>query len=333
MSESIPSWMQAVQVLNPGKQSQLVWQPQPCPQVSPGQLLVKVAAFGINRADLMQRQGLYPPPTGDSSILGLEVAGTVVAVGDASATPWLGQRVFGLVNGGGYAEYALLPQQQALRVPDAMSWAEAAATAETFLTAYQLLFQIGQSQAGDKVLLHAGASGVGTAAILLARFKGVRTAVTVSTDAKAAFCHQLGAEQVINYRQQDFVAALQAKWPEGIQLILDPVAGDYLQREASLLAQDGKIIIYAMMGGRKVPELDLSVLFKKRAQILFSTLRNRSAVYKAQLTQSFAHDFATELAGGNLKPVIQQTFSSAEVNQAHQLLSSNQTIGKLVIVF
>jgi len=331
MATTLPNTMQAVCVDSPGRDSQLRWQDCALPKLKPGEVLLKVAAFGINRADLMQRQGLYPPPPGDSTILGLEAAGIVVAVADDNLSPLLGRAVFGLVNGGGYADYVAIPAAQAMAVPEGWSLQQAAATAETFLTAYQLLFLLGEATEGQRVLIHAGASGVGTSAIQLAKARQLQIAVTVGTADKAAFCRQLGADIAINYREQDFSEELATAWPEGVALVLDPVAGSYLNSEASLLAVDGKIIIYAMMGGRKIPEFDLSLLFKKRGQLLCSTLRNRDAAYKAELTRRFHADFAADLAAKSIEPVIAAVFSREEVEQAHQLLASNQTIGKLLV--
>ncbi|MCF4009717.1 NAD(P)H-quinone oxidoreductase [Rheinheimera sp. UJ63] len=333
MNKPIPQQMRAVSVQQPGKNSVLVWQNQAIPELMSGQLLIQVAACGINRADLMQRQGLYPPPPGDSDILGLEVAGTVVAVADARLEAWLGQQVFGLVNGGGYAEYVVMPEAHAMPVPNGWTMAQAAATAETFLTAYQLLFTEGQAQPGQRVLIHAGASGVGTSAIQLAKAKGLHSAVTVGSADKAEACLKLGAKYAINYRQQQFSDALKQFWPEGINLILDPVAGPYINQDVALLAQDGKIIIYAMMGGRTVPEFELVPLFRKRGQLWCSTLRNRDLAYKGKLTADFINDFAADMASGKVTPVIQQQFAASDVEQAHQLLASNQTIGKLVLTF
>lgn len=333
MNYTIPDKMQAVQVQNPGKESRLVIAAMPVPLPAAGELLLKVAACGVNRADLMQRQGLYPPPTGDSEVLGLEAAGTVVAVGDASLTPYLGQHYFGLVNGDGYAEYAVIPATQAMPVPANWSMQQAAATAETFLTAYQLLFSLGQAKAGERVLIHAGASGVGTSAIQLAKARGLQVAVTVGSTEKVAACLALGADIAVNYRAQHFTDVLSKAWPEGINLILDPVAGSYVAEDLQLLAQDGKIILYAMMGGRKLSELDLAPMFRKRGQLLCSTLRNRDAIYKARLTADFQQDFATALNTGKILPIIAQVFPVRQAEAAHTLLSTNNTIGKLVLVF
>jgi tumor protein p53-inducible protein 3 len=329
---TIPSTMQAIAVSKPGPDSSLITEQRAVPQPAADQLLIKVAAAGVNRADLMQRRGLYPPPAGESDILGLEVAGIVVA-GGPQHKGWLGKAVFGLVAGGGYAEYALLHVEHAMIVPAGYSMAEAAATAEVFLTAYQLLCSIGNLQRGEHVLIHAGASGVGTAAIQLARASGAHVAVTASNDDKLAACKALGAELTINYTRSRFELELATVWPQGVNLILDPVAGDYVSREIPLLAQDGKIILYAMMGGREVPSLDLSLLFKRRGQLICSTLRNRSNSYKAKLVQAFNHAFALDLAQRNIQPVLQQQYHWQHAEQAHQLMASNATIGKLVLTF
>ncbi|WP_333607314.1 NAD(P)H-quinone oxidoreductase [Arsukibacterium sp.] len=321
----------------------LQWQQIAVPQPAAGQLLLQVAAAGINRADLMQRRGQYPPPASDSNILGLEVSGVVVAVGSNADHHWLGKKVFGLVNGGGYAAYALMPSAQAMLVPDSWSLTEAAGCAETFLTAYQLLFSLGQLHlskahltsvlSGQKVLIHAGASGVGTAAICLASLAGAEVAVTASSDEKLAVCHSLGARHGFNYQQQDFVSVLKQLWPPGCQLILDPVAGDYIAKNIQCLAIDGKIVVYALMGGRRLAELDLAPLFQKRGQILCSTLRNRSPDYKAELSAAFYRRFAAEMQQRRLIPLIHRVFSYEEVEQAHQLMASNHTMGKLILLF
>ncbi|OEY71005.1 NADPH quinone oxidoreductase [Rheinheimera salexigens] len=324
--------MQAIIVKQPGKNSSLELTTLALPTANAEQLLIKVAAAGVNRADLVQRQGLYPPPAGESDVLGLEVAGTVVAA-PAHLQHWQGKQVFGLVPGGGYAEYAVLHHQHAMLLPEGFTMVQAAATAEVFLTAYQLLFLHGQIQAKQKVLIHAGASGVGTAAIQLAKFFGAEVAVTASTDEKLALCKQLGADITINYKQQRFEQILAQLWPKGANLVLDPVAGDYVQREIAILALDAKIVLYAMMGGRRLPELDLAPLFKQRGHIICSTLRNRSDVYKADLTKQFIANCGAALTAGKLQPVIQQQYHWHQAAEAHQLMASNQTQGKLVLRF
>ena len=289
---TIPTTMRAIEVANPGADSSLQIQSCAVPVPNAEQLLIKVAAAGVNRADLMQRRGMYPPPAGESDILGLEVAGIVVAAGPQHKS-WLGKAVFGLVPGGGYAEYALVQANHAMVVPAGYSMVEAAATAEVFLTAYQLLFSIGNLQPGQTVLIHAGASGVGTAAIQLAKAAGAKVAVTASTDDKLAACKALGADILINYQTSAFEQVLSEVCEQGVHLILDPVAGDYISRQVPLLAMDGKIVVYAMMGGRTVPNLDLAALFKRRGQIICSTLRNRSNRYKANPAQHSACNSAT----------------------------------------
>lgn len=328
---SVNTTMRAINVLSPGPDSKLVVTELPVPVPNASQVLVKVAAAGVNRADLAQRAGIYPPPPGESSILGLEVAGTVVAVGDVSLEPWLGQEVFGLVPGGGYAEYALLHSGHLLKRPANLSAVEAAATAEVFLTAYQAMFELGGLTAGGAVLLHAGASGVGTAAIQLAKLQQATVAVTVGSDDKADACRDLGADFCINYKKTDFVSALQAAVPQGFHVIVDPVAGDYIPKDLQLLALDGRIVVLAMMGGRQVPAFDLAPMFKKRGQLLCSTLRNRSDAYKTALCAAFYQKFADALATGAIKPVIAQVFDWQQAEQAHQLLASNAVVGKLVL--
>ena len=329
---TIPSMMQAIKVVGSGTDSKLITEQCPVPQPGPEQLLIKVAAAGINRADLMQRRGLYPPPDGESDILGLEVAGVVIAAG-AQHKSWLGKAVFGLVPGGGYAEYALLHAGHAMAVPAGYTMAEAAATAEVFLTAYQLLSSIGNLQPAQHVLIHAGASGVGTAAVQLAKAIGSKVAVTASSEDKLELCHKLGADILINYQAAAFEQELARFWPAGVDLILDPVAGDYISREIPLLKMDGKIVLYAMMAGREVPHFDLVPLFKRRGQIICSTLRNRTNHYKTRLTQAFYQTYGQPLAQRQIQPVLQQQFHWQEAEQAHRLMASNSTKGKLVLTF
>ncbi|MEN3158240.1 NAD(P)H-quinone oxidoreductase [Alkalimonas sp. NCh-2] len=326
----LPAQMRCIEVLEPGKHSRLQFSRQPLPELACGQVLIQVAAAGVNRADLMQRRGLYPAMPDESPTLGLEVSGVVVAAAEPELAGWLGKEVMALVPGGGYAEYVRVPAAHVMPVPQGWDLIQAAATPEVFLTAYQLLFSIGQLQPGQRVLLHAGASGVGTAAIQLAKARGAEVAVTVSSDEKAQCCLALGAELAINYRQQDFVEVLRQQWPAGVDLILDPVAGDYIAKNAALLAMDAKVVIYAMMAGRQA-ELDFAPWFRKRAQLIWSTLRNRSHDYKAVLVQALLADFAASFAAGNIRPKLDRVLCWTQAEQAHQLLATNQTIGKVVL--
>jgi NADPH2:quinone reductase len=296
----LPMNMRALDVINPGSASELQFVEIALPVPTSTQVLVKVTAAGINRADLAQRAGIYPAPAGESPILGLEVAGTVVALGAAVDSSLLGQRVFGLV------------------------------------PAYQALFSIGGliEKGGDAtpaVLLHAGASGVGTAGIQLAKRFGAVVAVTVGSDTKAEDCYQLGADICINYKTQDFVSELQKFRPQGFDVIVDPVAADYIGKDLQLLALDGRIVVLAMMGGRTVPPIDLALMFKKRGQLICSTLRNRTDAYKAQLCRDFINQFGDALHQGDIKPVLSKVYDWQNAAQAHQLLASNGVTGKLVL--
>jgi putative PIG3 family NAD(P)H quinone oxidoreductase len=280
---------------------------------------------------LAQRAGYYPPPPGESPILGLEVAGTVVAVGDSVSADWLGAEVFGLVPGGGYAGYVKMPAAHVLRRPAGMSIESAAGCAEVFLTAYQAMFVLGELAAGQAVLLHAGASGVGTAAIQLAKAAGALVAVTAGSDEKTAACRALGADHAVDYKTADFADVLKAAVPQGFQVIVDPVAGDYLPKNLQVLSLDGRIVVLAMLGGRTVPAFDLSQMFKKRGQLICSTLRNRTDEYKTELVSRFLAQFGAALDAGLIQPVIAKVLPWQQADDAHQLLAGNQLIGKVVL--
>lgn len=324
----LPATMQAIEV---DAEHQLQFVSRPLPALGHGEVLIKVAAAGVNRADLVQRAGFYPPPPGDSDILGLEVAGTVVAVADQVDAKWLGTEIFGLVPGGGYAQYARMPAEHLLQRPAAMPVTTAAGFAEVFLTAYQAMFSLGGLEAHQAVLLHAGASGVGTAAIALAKAAGAYVAVTVGSDDKAAACLAMGADVAVNYKTTDFVTVLKDAVPQGFQVIVDPVAGDYLPKNLQLLALDGRIVVLAMLGGRTVPAFDLTQMFKKRGQLLCSTLRNRTDDYKTALIADFIQQFGLQMQNGALCPVIAQVLPWQQADEAHQLLAGNQLVGKVVL--
>lgn len=325
---TLPSVMQAIDV---GPAQQLQFVTLPMPEITATEVLIKVAAAGVNRADLAQRAGYYPPPPGESPILGLEVAGTVVATGDAVVDDWLGVEVFGLVPGGGYAEYVKMPAAHLMRKPATMSVELAAGCAEVFLTAYQAMFVLGELKAGQAVLLHAGASGVGTAAIQLAKAAGAIVAVTAGTEEKIAACKALGADYAVNYKTADFAAELKAAVPQGFQVIVDPVAADYLPKNLQVLGLDGRIVVLAMLGGRTVPAFDLTLMFKKRGQLLCSTLRNRSDDYKASLVSRFDQQFGLALQSTQIKPVVAKVLSWHQADLAHQLLATNSVVGKVVM--
>ncbi|WP_100658246.1 NAD(P)H-quinone oxidoreductase [Alteromonas flava] len=293
------------------------------------QLLIKVAAFGVNRADLLQRQGKYPPPAGESHILGLEVSGEIVAAGKAANDWVIGDRVCGIVAGGGYAEYAVLDSKQAIPIPMGMDIRIAAGLPEVFLTAYQALFTLAKLKSNERVLIHAGASGVGLAAIQLARRNGCEVAVTASNDEKLEQCMHAGAKHLINYNYHDFAIRLkQLGWRPDV--IVDVVAGDYVQRNVDILALDGRMVYLAMLGGRNA-NLDMAKVLAKRITLVGSTLRNRSADYKRALVTAFCADCHLAFDNGQLSVPVDSILPVAEVNVAHNKLSQNQSKGKFIL--
>ncbi|MFQ3235811.1 MAG: NADPH2:quinone reductase [Paraglaciecola sp.] len=306
------------------------------PILEHGQVLIKVEAFGINRADTLQRQGKYPPPRGESPILGLEVAGKVIAIGpnndsnNPTVCRWqLDDKVFGLVAGGGYAEYVAVDAEHLLPVPKNMPMVEAAGIAEVFLTAYQSLFKVGKMQPQQRVLIHAGASGVGLAAIQLAKAAHCHVAVTASNKGKLDKCQQLGADLLINYQQQDFAEVINEQGA-GYDVIIDFVAGDYLNRNLKVLNTDGHIVYLAMLAGRFADKLDMGLLLAKRATISGSTLRNRSKQYKQELIKQFSVRFYSSFELTQLVPAIDTVYPPEDISIAHQRLEDNDTMGKLI---
>jgi tumor protein p53-inducible protein 3 len=326
--------MRAVVVREPGGIEQLALAEWPAPQPAPGELLVKVKAAGVNRADVLQRQGRYPPPPGASPLLGLEVAGVVEDVGAAPGRNGasVGDRVFGLLSGGGYAEYAVLPAAMAIPIPENLSFEEAATIPEAFLTAYQCLFWLGGLQAGRQVLIHAGASGVGTAAIQLVREAGARSIVTAGSEGKLEACRALGAGLAINYKTGPFAPqVLAATGDQGVNLVLDFVGAPYWEQNLECLAPDGRLILIGTLGGTRVPDLDLRVLMRKRLQVTGTTLRGRGLDYKVRLTRDFASFALPRFADGRLRTVIDRVFPWVRVAEAHRYMEENRNIGKIVL--
>lgn len=293
-------------------------------------VLIRVHAAGINRPDVLQRQGLYPPPADASPILGLEVAGEIVACGDQVARWQVGDKVCALVNGGGYAEYALAPEAQCLPIPESFSFVEAATLPETFFTVWHNLFQRAQIMAGETLLIHGGTSGIGVCAIQLAVAFGVNVIATASSAEKCAAITALGAV-AINYRTQDFVAVVkQLTAGQGANVILDIVGGDYIQRNFSAAAKEGRIVSIAFLNGSKV-NIDLMPIMLKRLTLTGSTLRAQSAVAKAKIAQELEFRVWPFFAAKKIKPVIDSVFSFAQVVDAHRRMESNQHIGKIVL--
>jgi putative PIG3 family NAD(P)H quinone oxidoreductase len=300
------------------------------PQPKPDEVLIRVAAAGINRPDILQRQGLYPPHADASPILGLEVAGKIVAAGE-NVSDWKpGDKVCALVNGGGYAEYAVAPAAQCLPIPARFSMIEAAALPETFFTVWSNLWMRAALKTGEVLLVHGGSSGIGTSAIQLAVALGVKVFATAGTAEKCAAISKLGAV-AINYREQDFVEQVKSETNgQGANVILDMVGGDYTQRNFSAAAKDGRIVNIAFLNGSNV-QLDLMPLMLKRLTLTGSTLRAQSPVAKAQIAQQLKQHVWPLLDAKTIKPVLDSVFPLAEVAKAHERMESNQHIGKIVL--
>ena len=323
--------MKAVLISEPGGPEHLYLGDYPRPEPGEDELLVRVAATALNRADLMQREGRYPPPEGASEILGLELAGTVEAMGAACQGWDVGDRVFGLLPGGGYAEYAVLHYQMAMPVPPEMSFEAAAAIPEVFLTAFQALDWLGGLKEKQHVLVHAGASGVGTAAIQLAKRAGAHVYVTASAP-KHRRCLELGADLTINYKEEDFAHRIQEMTSGyGVDIILDFIGASYFKQNISVLALDGRLIILSMLGGRIVEDVDLASLFRKRARVIATTLRSRSLAYKIALTQAFSKRWLPLFEDERLLPVIDSVYEWTDVQDAHRHMEANKNIGKIVL--
>lgn len=304
------------------------------PQPQTGEVLIRVHASGINRPDVLQRMGKYPPPLGASPILGLEVSGVIVE-GDASAMAQAGWRcgdaVCALVAGGGYAEYCTAPLAQCLPVPDGWTHTQAASLPETAFTVWSNVFDRAGLQAGETLLIQGGSSGIGVMAIQMAKAAGAHVIVTVGNDDKAQACLQLGADHAIHYHTEDFVTAcLTLTQGRGADVILDMVAGSYIAREVLCLADDGRLVVIAVQGGVQA-FLDAGLLLRRRLTVTGSTLRPRSVAFKGRIAQSLRTQVWPWLATGRIKPVIHQVFAPAEAAQAHALMESNRHIGKLVM--
>lgn len=327
----IPQTMIAIGIATPGGPEVLKPQTRPVPQPGAGEILVAVAAAGVNRPDVLQRQGGYKPPPGASDIPGLEIAGTVVARGDGAGRFALGDRVCGLVAGGGYAEYAVVHESNALPAPAGLSLTEAGAIPETFFTVWTNVFQRGRLQAGDSFLIHGGSSGIGTTAIQLAKAFGATVLATAGSEEKCRACRDLGADHAINYRTEDFVAAAKAATDgKGVDLILDMVGGDYIDRNYETAADQGRIVQIAFLNGPKAT-VNFSRLMLKRLVHTGSTLRPRTVAEKAAIAAELQARVWPLLEAGRCKPLINVTFPLAEAAEAHRLMESSSHIGKIVL--
>jgi len=326
-----PQTMTAIGFEAPGGPEVLQAQTRPVPRPGHGEILVAVAAAGINRPDVLQRQGGYAPPPGASDIPGLEIAGTVVACGDGATRFALGDKVCGLVAGGGYAQFAVVHESNALPVPAGLSLIEAAAIPETYFTVWTNVFLRGRLQAGESFMVHGGTSGIGTTAIQLAKAFGATVLATAGSDEKCRACSDLGADHAINYREQDFVAAAKAATGgQGVDLILDMVGGDYINRNYDAAAESGRIVQIAFLNGPKT-EVDFRRLMMKRLTHTGSTLRPRSISEKAAIAADLYEKVWPLIEAGGCKPVIHATFPLAEAAAGHRLMESNAHIGKIVL--
>jgi NADPH2:quinone reductase len=323
--------MRAIEIARPGGPEMLGLADRPVPSISARQVLVKVAAAGVNRPDAMQRRGVYPPPPGASDIPGLEIAGTIAALGANVSHLTLGDPVCALVTGGGYAEYCLASAALCLPVPVGFDFIRAAALPETFFTVWSNVFDRARLSAGETLLVHGGSSGIGTTAIQLAKAFGARVAVTAGSEAKCAFCLQLGADAAINYRTLDFADAIkQFTDGKGVDVILDMIGGDYLPRNLKCLANDGRLVQIAIQHGAKA-EIDLWQVMLKRLTLTGSTLRARDDLFKQEIARKLKEKVWPWLSSGKIRPVIDSVFDLGDAAKAHERLESGQHIGKIIL--
>jgi putative PIG3 family NAD(P)H quinone oxidoreductase len=330
MSEIIPDVMRVVEIASPGGPEQLRLASRPTPRPGKGEVLVKVAAAGVNRPDIVQRMGLYPPPPGASDIPGLEVAGTVVAAGQG-ATHLIGTRQCALVAGGGYAEYCLAPAGTCLPVPEVLRLTEAAAMPETLFTVWTNLFERGFAAEGDRVLVHGGTSGIGTMAIRLGNLFGLEVIVTCRSDEKCAAAIELGAAHAINYRTGDFVDAVQ-RWTEGagVAVVLDMVGGDYLPRNLACLGEDGRHVSIAFQRG-PAAEISIVEVMRRRLTLTGSFLRPRDLAFKTMVRDEILQTVWPYVEGNRLKPVMDMSFPLEQAAEAHARMEAGDHVGKIVL--
>jgi NADPH2:quinone reductase len=304
---------------------------RPKPVAGAGEVLIEVAAAGVNRPDVMQRKGMYPPPPGASDIPGLEVAGTVVAIGEGVALLAVGDQVCALVTGGGYAEFCIAPEVQCLPVPRGLTMIEAASLPENYFTVWTNVFDRGRLARGESLLVQGGSSGIGVSAIQIAHALGSRVFATAGSPAKCAACERLGAERAINYREEDFVEVTKsATGGHGVDVILDMIGGEYVPREIAALAEEGRLVLISTMGGAKA-EIDLRAVMGRRLSITGSTLRARSSEFKGGIARSLRANVWPLLESGSVKPVVHATFPLERASEAHRLMESSEHIGKIVL--
>ncbi|WP_372398866.1 NAD(P)H-quinone oxidoreductase [Azospirillum sp. HJ39] len=326
-----PDSMRCVEITQPGGPEVLRPARRPAPVPGPGEILVEVAAAGVNRPDTLQRQGRYDPPPGASDLPGLELSGTVIAIGEGVEDWASGDRVCALVAGGGYAEYCAVPAVQALPVPGPLSMVEAAAVPETFFTVWTNVFERGALKRGETLLIHGGSSGIGTTAIQLAKAFGATVFTTAGSDDKCRACEELGADRAINYRTEDFVAAIrEATGGRGVDVVLDMVGGDYIARDVEIMAVDGRHVSIAFLQGSKV-SLNMAPVMTKRLTLTGSTLRARPVAEKGRIAAALREHVWPLLESGAIKPQIHRIFPLEQADEAHRLMESSAHIGKIVL--
>lgn len=322
--------MQQIVISEVGGPEKLAYETVTIPTAQAEEVLVKVHAFGINRPDILQRQGLYPMPKDVTPVLGLEVAGEIVAVGAEVTQFKVGDKVCGLTNGGGYAEYCVVPASQTLVIPEGLSFTQAAAIPETFFTVWANVFQMGQAKAGETVLVHGGSSGIGTTALMLCKALGIQTFATVGSDDKIQAIAHLTTG--INYKTQDFEQVINEKTDNaGVDIILDMVGAPYLERNLNLLRRDGRLVYIAFLGGAKAKEVKLGQIMMKRLTITGSTMRARTTAEKAEIAQGLQQQVAPFWAKGECLPMIYKTFNFDQIVDAHIAMDTGEHIGKIVV--
>ena len=327
----VPETMQSIGFDAPGGPEVLRLQTSPVPRLRPDDVLIRVAYAGVNRPDCLQRAGAYPPPPGASPLLGLEVAGEIVAVGNEVPREMIGQYVAALTPGGGYAEYCAAHWQHCLPVPEGMMLSEAAALPETLFTVWHNLFERGLARDGETVLIHGGTSGIGTMAIMLGKAFGLKVIVTCGDTAKCAAATRIGADVAINYRDQDFAEAVMAHTEgKGVNIVLDMVSGDYVAKNLKCLAEDGRHVTIAVLGGARA-DINMALVMMRRLTLTGSTLRPRSDAFKSALADEIADNAWPLFADGELSPVMDMTFPLAQAAAAHARMEAGQHIGKIVL--
>jgi NADPH2:quinone reductase len=328
---NLPTEMRYVALPSFGAPEAMTIAKGPLPVLKAGEILVRVEAIGVNRPDIAQRQGIYPPPKDASPILGLEIAGEVVDVGHGASEFAIGNKVCGLTNGGAYAEYCVLPVGQALRFPNGYDAIKAAALPENYFTVWANLFQMAGLTEGESVLIHGGSSGIGTTAIQLAHAFGAEVFTTAGTKEKCEACERIGARRAINYREEDFAEVIKAETAHGVDAILDMVGADYLERNLASLAKDGCLSIIAFLSGSMAEKVNLAPIMVKRLTITGSTMRPRTAEEKRAIRDELLAEVWPLLDAGTIAPLIDRTFPFEQVADAHRLMEESSHIGKIML--